>query len=78
MPGLFSVVVPEEYGGMGLGVFELALMTEELSRVCGGISLSRGGVGAGHVPDSDFRQRRAEEELSAASSRRASGWRPSV
>jgi alkylation response protein AidB-like acyl-CoA dehydrogenase len=30
--GLFGLLIPEEYGGMGLGVFEYALVTEELSR----------------------------------------------
>lgn len=30
--GLFGVLIPEEYGGLGLGVFEYALVTEELSR----------------------------------------------
>ena len=48
--GLFSVVVPEEYGGMGMGVFELALMTEELSRVCGGIALSVAASALGTFP----------------------------
>jgi alkylation response protein AidB-like acyl-CoA dehydrogenase len=48
--GLFSVVVPEEYGGMGMGVFELALMTEELSKVCGGISLSVAASALGTFP----------------------------
>jgi len=48
--GFFSVVVPEEYGGMGLGVFELAIMTEELSKVCGGISLSVAASALGTFP----------------------------
>jgi alkylation response protein AidB-like acyl-CoA dehydrogenase len=30
--GLFGILIPEEYGGMGLGVFEYAIVTEELSR----------------------------------------------
>jgi alkylation response protein AidB-like acyl-CoA dehydrogenase len=30
--GLFGILIPEEHGGMGLGVFEYALVTEELSR----------------------------------------------
>jgi alkylation response protein AidB-like acyl-CoA dehydrogenase len=48
--GLFSVVVPEEYGGMGMGVFELAIMTEELSKVCGGIALSVAASALGTFP----------------------------
>src|SRR5687768_15577265 len=30
--GYFGIRIPEEYGGLGLGVFEYALVTEELSR----------------------------------------------
>ncbi|MGH3319558.1 MAG: acyl-CoA dehydrogenase family protein [Streptosporangiaceae bacterium] len=30
--GFFGVLIPEEYGGLGLGVFEYALVTEELAR----------------------------------------------
>jgi alkylation response protein AidB-like acyl-CoA dehydrogenase len=48
--GLFSAVVPEEYGGMGLGVLELALITEELSKACGGIALSVAASALGMFP----------------------------
>ena len=30
--GFFGIIIPEEYGGLGLGVFEYALITEELAR----------------------------------------------
>ena len=30
--GYFGIVIPEEYGGMGLGAFEYCLITEELAR----------------------------------------------
>jgi len=30
--GFFGILIPEEYGGLGLGVFEYCLVTEELSR----------------------------------------------
>lgn len=30
--GFFGIMIPEEYGGMGLGVFEYCLITEELAR----------------------------------------------
>ncbi|MEK7656527.1 MAG: acyl-CoA dehydrogenase family protein [Elusimicrobiota bacterium] len=39
---LFSLYLPEEYGGMGGGCFDLALATEELSKACAGIALSLG------------------------------------
>jgi len=37
---MFGIYLPEEYGGLGGGVLELCLAVEELSRVCGGMSLS--------------------------------------
>jgi butyryl-CoA dehydrogenase len=47
---IFGVFVPEEYGGMGGGVLEMALVTEELSWGCGGISLAFGATGLGAFP----------------------------
>ena len=47
---LFGVFIPEEYGGMGFGVFELCLVIEELSRVCGGIALAYAGTALGTFP----------------------------
>lgn len=47
---LFSVLIPEEYGGISGKVVDLCIVTEELSRVCGGISLSLGATGLGLYP----------------------------
>ena len=38
--GLLGITVPEEYGGTGLGYFEQALITEEISRASASIGLS--------------------------------------
>ena len=38
--GLMGVVVPEEYGGSGLGYIEYILVIEEIAKVCGSIGLS--------------------------------------
>ena len=38
--GLMGVLVPEEYGGSGLGYFEYVKIIEELAKVCGSIGLS--------------------------------------
>ena len=38
--GLMGVLVPEEYGGSGLGYFEYVAVIDEIARVCGSISLS--------------------------------------
>ena len=38
--GLMGVLVPEEYGGAGLGYFEYVAIIEEIAKVCGSIGLS--------------------------------------
>lgn len=47
---LFGVYIPEVYGGLGGGVVEMCLVTEELSRACGGIALGFAGTGLGTFP----------------------------
>ena len=38
--GLMGVLVPEEYGGAGLGYFEYITVISEIAKVCGSIGLS--------------------------------------
>jgi alkylation response protein AidB-like acyl-CoA dehydrogenase len=38
--GMMGVLVPEEYGGTGLGYFEYNAVIQEISQVCGSIGLS--------------------------------------
>ncbi|HBE74028.1 MAG TPA: acyl-CoA dehydrogenase, partial [candidate division Zixibacteria bacterium] len=45
-----GVYIPAEYGGLGGGVMEMVIATEELSRFCGGISLSFAATGLGTFP----------------------------
>jgi len=47
--GLFGVYIPEEYGGLGGGIFELCLVVEELSRVCSGVAVSYAASGLGTI-----------------------------
>ncbi len=47
---LFGVFVGEEYGGFGGGIFEMALVVEQLSRACGGIALAYAASGLGAYP----------------------------
>ena len=47
---LFGIYIPEAYGGLGGGVFELCLSVEELSKVCGGISLCLAATALGTFP----------------------------
>jgi butyryl-CoA dehydrogenase len=47
---LFGLFIPEEYGGMGVGVLNLCLATEELSRACGGIAVCYAATALGTFP----------------------------
>jgi alkylation response protein AidB-like acyl-CoA dehydrogenase len=38
--GLMGVLVPEQYGGAGLGYFEYVVIIQEIARVCGSVGLS--------------------------------------
>ncbi len=46
----FRLCIDFDYGGMGGGVTELAIITEELSKACGGIALSVAGTALGAFP----------------------------
>jgi len=47
---LFSIFIPEEYGGLGGGCFEMVLALEELSRGCVGIATSFAANALGIYP----------------------------
>ena len=47
---LYSVYLPEVYGGLGGGLIEQVLVIEQLSRTCGGIALSFAATGLGALP----------------------------
>ena len=47
---LFAVSIPEEYGGLGGGVFEMSLAVEELSRACLGVSVTYAASFLGAYP----------------------------
>jgi len=47
---LMGIFIPNEYGGLGYGLMELSVAIEELSRFCGGITLSLAGTGLGTFP----------------------------
>lgn len=46
----FRVFIDPEYGGLGLGTMGLVLVTEELSKACGGITLGLAGTALGAMP----------------------------
>ncbi len=47
---LFGVYIPQEYGGMGGGIFDICLATEEFSRGCAGIALCYAASALGTYP----------------------------
>jgi len=47
---LFAIFVPAEYGGTGGGVLDLCIVTEELSRACGGIAVCYAASALGTFP----------------------------
>jgi len=49
---LFRVFVPEEYEGMDMGtpIMNMCIVTEEMSKACGGISLGFAATGLGAMP----------------------------
>lgn len=47
---LFGIFIPQEYGGLGGGVFEMCLVVEQLSRACGGIALAYAATALGTFP----------------------------
>ncbi|MDI6734595.1 MAG: acyl-CoA dehydrogenase family protein [bacterium] len=47
---LFGVYIPEEYGGLGFGCFELCLAVEELSKACGGVTTTYAASALGTFP----------------------------
>ncbi|NKQ57696.1 acyl-CoA dehydrogenase [Amycolatopsis sp. K13G38] len=52
--GFFGLLIPEEHGGLGVGVFEYCLVAEELARAWLSVSglLARGnGMGGGFTPE---------------------------
>ncbi len=47
---LFSLCIPENYGGMGTGLLELCIATEEISRVDGGVATAYAASFLGMFP----------------------------
>src|SRR3954454_7783590 len=60
--GYFGIVIPEQYGGLGLGVFEYCLITEELARAWMSVAsiIARGNGLGTQYGDSAHRRERLE------------------
>src|SRR6202167_2190932 len=66
--GYFGILIPEEYGGLGLGAFEYVLITEELARAWMSVAsiIARGnGLGGGFTaaPRREYLPRMARGEF---------------
>jgi len=48
--GLLGIYIPEAYGGAGGGVFEMCMVVEEISRVCGGVGVCYAANGLAAYP----------------------------
>ncbi|HIB78549.1 MAG TPA: acyl-CoA dehydrogenase [Flavobacteriales bacterium] len=69
--GLMGMLVPEEYGGAGLGYIEYKIAIEEISRVCGSVGLSmaaHNSLCTGHILQfgNDDQKKRYLPKLSTA------------
>jgi len=57
--GMMGVLVPEEFGGAGLGYFEYNVIIQEIASVCGSIGLSlaaHNSLCTGHILTSLFEE----------------------
>ncbi len=73
--GLMGVVVPEEYGGAGMGYMEYVLVIEEIAKVCGSIGLKSGSPQlALHRSYPGFWKRRTKKRISAQTGFRRMAW----
>ncbi len=48
--GLPAIYIPEAYGGIGGGLMELVIATEEISRACGGVGVTYAASSLGSFP----------------------------
>ena len=66
---LFRVFIPEQFGGMDMGtpIMNMCIVTEELSKACGGIALGYAATGLGTMPI-----------LIAASDEQKAKWLPRI
>ncbi|MBM3324644.1 MAG: acyl-CoA dehydrogenase [Calditrichaeota bacterium] len=48
--GLYGAIIPEEYGGTGKGIVELAIISEELAKACAGVTLAVAASALGTFP----------------------------
>jgi len=75
--GLMGVLVPEEYGGSGLGYLEYMAVIEEISKVCGSIGLSlaaHNSLCTGHILQSGSEEQKYRYLPKLASAEWIGAW----
>ena len=75
--GLMGVLVPEEYGGAGLGYTEYVLIIEEIAKVCGSIGLSvaaHNSLCTGHIMTFANEEQKARWLTKLATAEWIGGW----
>ncbi|MEN3026609.1 MAG: acyl-CoA dehydrogenase family protein [Chlorobiota bacterium] len=75
--GLLGILVPQEYGGAGLGYTEFALIVEELARVCPAIALSvaaHNGLCTNHILSFGSEELKARYLPALASGQAIGAW----
>lgn len=75
--GVMGVLVPEEYGGAGMGYIEYAAIIEELARVDASIALAiaaHNSLGAGHIQIGGSEAQKQKYLVPLASGERFAAW----
>jgi alkylation response protein AidB-like acyl-CoA dehydrogenase len=75
--GLFGVMVPEEYGGVGLDALSFAIMIEEIARVDAAVALmlaSHNSLCAGHILSFGDEQQKRDYLPSLARGEKLGAW----
>jgi len=75
--GLMGVLVPENYGGAGLGYFEYVTVITEIARVCGSIGLSvaaHNSLCTGHIMMFGNEEQKQKYLPSLASAKHIGAW----
>jgi len=75
--GLMGVLVPEEYGGSGMGYYEYSAVIQEISKVCGSIGLSlaaHNSLCTGHILTFGNEEQKKEYLPKLASAEMIGAW----
>src|SRR4026207_2373268 len=75
--GLLGVILPEEYGGAGMGYVEYATIIEELSRVDGSVGISvaaHNSLCTGHIYQSGSEEQRKRFVVPLAKGEKLGAW----